>query len=146
MKKKTIYSTLILILLSVASYVYFTFTVHPVIQNTVYRSAQLSGNNLQKNINTYQFKSIINLRGKDKEEWYQTESKISKKNNIKLYNVRLSAIKLPVSTEIDSLVHILQTAEKPILLHCKGGADRTGMASALVLSIEKDASLQEMKK
>jgi len=145
MKKKTIYSTVILILFSSAAYVYFNFTVHPVIQNTVYRSAQLSGNNLQKNINKYQFKSIINLRGKRREEWYQTESKISKKNNVELYNVRLSAIQFPTSTEVDSLVHILQTAKKPFLLHCRGGADRTGMASALVLSIEKDASLQEMK-
>jgi protein tyrosine phosphatase (PTP) superfamily phosphohydrolase (DUF442 family) len=146
MKKTIIYSIAIIILLSSAIYAYFVFTVHPVIQNTIYRSAQLSGNNLQKNINKYQFKSIINLRGKDiKESWYQTENDIAKNNNIKLYNVRLSAYKFPVCSEVDSLVKILQTAKKPILLHCQAGADRSGMASALALSIEQDASLQDIK-
>jgi len=146
-KKITLFSLIVLALFSSIIYTYFILTVHPVIQNTIYRSAQLSENNLQKNINTYQFKSIINLRGKDlKEKWYQIENKIAQKNNVKLYNVRLSAYKLPVSSEVDALVNILQTAEKPILLHCQAGADRSGMASALALSIGQDASLKEMKK
>ena len=142
---KFIIPVVIVILVPLVAYTFFIFTVHPVVQNTVYRSAQLSGTNLQKNITKYQFKSIINLRGKDKEEWYQTETKISQKNNVELYNVRLSAYKYPVSSEVDSLVRILQTAEKPILLHCQAGADRSGMASALALAVEKDATLQDMK-
>jgi protein tyrosine phosphatase (PTP) superfamily phosphohydrolase (DUF442 family) len=147
MIRKIVFFSLIAFGILLAVYGYFTITVHPVIQNKIYRSAQLSGTNLQKNIKKHQFKSIINLRGKDlKEEWYQTENKIAKNNNVNLYNVRLSAYKLPVSSEVDALVHILKTAEKPLLLHCQAGADRSGMASALALSIERNASLQEMKK
>jgi len=146
-KKITLFSLIVLVLFSSIIYTHFILTVHPVIQNTVYRSAQLSGNNLHKNIDTYQFKSIINLRGKDlKENWYQTENNIAQQNNVRLYNVRLSAYKLPVSSEIDVLVNILQTAKKPILLHCQAGVDRSGMASALALSIEQDTSLKEIKK
>lgn len=147
MIKRIIIFLSICILLLLTSYFYFRFTVHPVVENKIYRSAQLSGNNLQKNITEHKFKSIVNLRGKDtKEPWYQTEAEIAKRNNVKLYNVRFSAYKLPVSSELDALIQILQTVNKPILLHCQAGADRSGMASAVALSIEKDASLLEMKK
>jgi len=146
MKKKFIFIAAIILLMCSAVYGLYLFTVHPVIKNSIYRSAQLSGNNLQKNINTYHFKSIINLRGEaPKKKWYKTESNISKKNNVKLYDVRLSAYKFPVVTEVDSLVHILQTAEKPILLHCQSGADRAGLASALAIALEKDASLTDIE-
>lgn len=145
--KKTITLLVIIIILLLSIYSYFRFTVHTVMENKIYRSAQLSGSTLQRNINKYKFKSIINLRGEDnKETWYKIENDIAKRNNVRLYNLNLTAYKFPVSSELDSLIHILQTAEKPILIHCQAGADRSGMASALALSVEKDASLLEMKK
>lgn len=146
MKKFLILTVVIIALVSSAGYAYFILTVHPVIKNRIYRSAQLSDNNLDRNFKKIHFKSIINLRGKDeKEDWYQKESAITKKNNAELYNVRLSAYEFPISTEIDKLVHIFQTADGPILLHCQAGVDRSGLASALALSIFKDADLPEME-
>ena len=146
MKRTILFSVIIIVLLFSAVYAHFILTVHPVMGNTIYRSAQLSERRLQKNIKKYKFKSIINLRGKDKEEkWYQRESKIAKKNNISLYDVRLSAYKLPISSELDTLIDTLKTAKKPLLLHCQAGSDRSGLASALALSIQKDAPLHELK-
>jgi len=136
----------VIILAAVAIYTSFIFTIHSVIPDVIYRSAQLSGDCLQKNIDRYHFKSIINLRGEDKkEEWYQTESKIARENNVTLYNIRLSAYKYPVASQVDDLVKVLQTAKKPVLIHCQAGADRSGMASALALSVLKNAPLKEMK-
>ena len=147
MKKLLVIVPVLIVVVLTAIYIHFIFTVHTVIPDSIYRSAQLSCDRLQKNIDAHRFKTIINLRGEDtKEKWYQEEADTSKKNNVKLYNVRLSAYKLPVSSEVDTLAHILQTAEKPILLHCQAGADRSGMASALALSIEEDAPLSVMEK
>jgi len=147
MKKILILLAAIIVLSIPATYFYFTFMIHPVIPGEVYRSAQLSPENLDKNIQKYHIRSIINLRGIDEEEeWFQNEQQIADKNKVQLYNVRLSAYKLPVCSELDKLVKIFQAAEKPILMHCQAGADRSGLAGALVLAIRQNASLAEMKK
>ena len=39
-----------------------------------------------------------------------------------------------------------ETSEKPILIHCRRGSDRSGMVSALALAIENDPPLSELKK
>ncbi|MNL27860.1 hypothetical protein D3C87_1494800 [compost metagenome] len=36
-------------------------------------------------------------------------------------------------TKVNQLVAIMRDAPKPILIHCKSGADRTGLATALYL-------------
>jgi hypothetical protein len=43
------------------------------------------------------------------------------------------------------LVYVLLHAQQPILLHCLGGADRTGLASAIALILDQNASLAESK-
>lgn len=49
--------------------------------------------------------------------------------------------------QVNQLVAIMRDAPKPILIHCKSGADRTGLATALYLSrvarlSEKEAESQ----
>ena len=49
--------------------------------------------------------------------------------------------------QVNQLVAIMRDAPKPILIHCKAGADRTGLATALYLSrvallSEKEAESQ----
>lgn len=55
----------------------------------------------------------------------------------------MSARKLQSKEKIARLIEIMDSAAKPILIHCQSGADRTGLASALYLTaIEKqDESL-----
>ena len=36
-----------------------------------------------------------------------------------------------------ALIALMERVEKPILIHCKDGADRTGLASALYLAVVK---------
>ena len=46
------------------------------------------------------------------------------------------------------LVKILKEVEKPILIHCEGGADRTSLASALyryaILKQSKEEAIEEL--
>jgi hypothetical protein len=44
------------------------------------------------------------------------------------------------------ILNILLTSERPLLIHCAAGVDRTGFVSALALAIEKDPPLFELKK
>ncbi|MCP4369895.1 MAG: dual specificity protein phosphatase family protein [Deltaproteobacteria bacterium] len=135
------------IIIGIAFYYFYAFdNFHAVVEERVYRSAQLSENKLQKIVVKKKIKTIINLRGKSEgKKWYAMEKKIAEDNNIQYYSFRFVAHSLPNCTQLDALIEALKTAPRPLLLHCKGGADRTGFASALALAIEKNSPLSELK-
>jgi len=117
------------------------------VQSRFYRSAQLSETKLQELIVLYGIRSIINLRGEqDKESWYQTEKQVVQRNHVALTSILFQSHELPKYLRLNELVNAVVNVEKPVLIHCWRGSDRTGMASALVLAIEKDLSLIELKK
>ena len=89
-------------------------------------------------IKKYHFKSIINLRGSSNETWYNDEIAISKEHNITHYNFGFGdRTKQSVET-MEKLVKLMKEAKKPLLIHCKAGADRTSLASALYLYSTQD--------
>ena len=118
---------------------------HPVIPNEVYRSAQPDIDCLTYDIK-YHIKSVINLRGENKDKsWYDSEVVISRFLHVKHYDLRLSAYKLPTPTQLRKLVNILQTAPRPILIHCAGGSDRSGLAAAISIILSKDQSIDDLE-
>ncbi|WP_333948287.1 dual specificity protein phosphatase family protein [Candidatus Liberibacter brunswickensis] len=134
--------TFLLVVLFPISLGIFCFTItsctqnfHVMIPNTVYRSAQPNGVFIKYLHTEYGLKSILNLRGKnDHAPWYQEERDTTKNLGIKLIDFPMSAHKELNSKEIEQLISILATAPKPLLIHCKAGADRTGLASSLYLN------------
>lgn len=108
--------------------------IHIVKQDELYRSAQLSADDLQKTVRQYGIETVINLRGAHPEDkWYQKELAAADELGIRHYDIKLSASRMPDSTTINELYHILKLAPRPILIHCQGGADRSGLVSALYL-------------
>ncbi|MEF9476232.1 MAG: tyrosine-protein phosphatase [Candidatus Mariimomonas ferrooxydans] len=111
-----------------------------------YRSAQLSGKDLKRVIKEKGIKTIINLRGRWKgEEWYETEKNIARENDVKLYDIEISPHDLPDFDKLMSILNILLNGEKPLLIHCKMGVDRTGFVSALALLMGKTPQLSVVK-
>ena len=99
----------------------------------VYRSAQLTPWKLEKLIRKYNLKTIINLRGNNKNYMYQKAKEICKKMGVEYYTVSLlsrSPHKIR-KEELEKLIFLLQNAKKPILFHCKAGADRSGFTAVL---------------
>ena len=110
----------------------FWFNFHKVDEG-VYRSAQLTPWRLKKIIKKYGIKTIINLRGNNKNYLYQREKEICEEIGVDYYTVALLS-RSPErirKEELEKLVNILKTAKKPILFHCKAGADRTGFVAVL---------------
>jgi len=99
----------------------------------VYRSAQLTPWKLKKIIKKYKIKTIINLRGNNKNYLYKKEEEICKKFGINYYRVSLSSRNPHTirKSELEKLINIFKSAKKPILFHCKAGADRTGFSAVL---------------
>ena len=99
----------------------------------VYRSAQLTPWKLKKLIKKYNLKTIINLRGNKKNYMYQKEREICKSLGVEYYTISLLS-RAPHrirKEELEKLIFLLQNAKKPLLFHCKAGADRTGFTAVL---------------
>jgi protein tyrosine/serine phosphatase len=135
------------IIFGILYYLFIYDKYYTVIDGKIYRSAQLSALRLEKAIHTDHIRTIINLRGKSEgTEWYKRENLIAEKNKVALYNLRFRSHALPVYRTLNSLIDVLLTAKRPILIHCWQGTDRAGMTGALALAIDQDAPLSTLKK
>ncbi|MCK0119930.1 tyrosine-protein phosphatase [Loktanella sp. F6476L] len=83
-------------------------------------------------------KTILNLRGGLKEPFYLFEKEACDALGLKIVTVGLSARKAPQKIRLIQLFEAFETIEKPFLIHCKSGADRTGLASAFYLLAYSD--------
>lgn len=122
--------------------------VHTVIPGEIYRSAQLDHHGLTKYTEKFHIKTIINLRGVWLDnQWYQVEDRFTKTHHIHYISIQFSSYQLPSKNPLRELVAVLQTAPKPLMFHCEGGADRTGMAAAIsVILFDKHPTIAQIKR
>jgi len=112
-----------------------TGNFHPVVAGQLYRSAQPAAEDIAHYAKTYGIKTIINLRGENSGSlWYDAEIARAKKIGITHVDFGMSARRELTQAEAAELIAILERAAKPILIHCKAGADRSGLASALYVA------------
>jgi protein tyrosine/serine phosphatase len=76
-------------------------------------------------------RAVINLRGRSDAPWYVAETSVTTAAGVQHIDLSMSAGTEPDSARLDSLRVLLRTTPTPFLLHCEGGADRSGLASAL---------------
>jgi hypothetical protein len=127
--------------------VFFGTNFHAIVPGRVFRSAQLSGANLALKLRACGIHTVVNLRGNcDPSPWYLDESRATNRLNVCQEDISFSAGHLPSVSEVRRLVEVLDRTEYPILLHCRRGADRTGMAAAMVLLLQTDAGLEQARR
>ena len=106
----------------------------------VIRSAQPTSE-LPKRIQTYRLRSILNLRGGSSSDWwYDAEVKTCAESGVLFYDLPLSAIRRPTRRELLILIDTLKSCPYPLLIHCKSGSDRTGLAAAIYRMVQKGES------
>jgi protein tyrosine phosphatase (PTP) superfamily phosphohydrolase (DUF442 family) len=103
----------------------------------VFRSAQPT-TELDRLIRDYQLKSILNLRaGSQADWWYEAEVSTAEANGLAFYDLPLSASRRPRRHELLKLIDVFDDCPYPLLIHCKSGADRTGLASAVYCLVRR---------
>lgn len=122
----------------------FGGNVRTVEDGSMYRSAQLTGPNLTHVLQSYRIRSVINLRGAlPHDASYRSELATCTAAAVPHRDVRLSATRLPPPEQLQELLADLDTMPRPILIHCQGGADRSGLAAALYLAIYRGVPLDQ---
>jgi protein tyrosine phosphatase (PTP) superfamily phosphohydrolase (DUF442 family) len=107
---------------------------HAVKDGQAYRSAQLDPTTLALVIETYGIRTVVNLRGEDVgESWYDDEVTTCQALGVAHVDIDMSANALPARDQLLKLYDTFESADYPILMHCKAGADRAGAASAIWL-------------
>ena len=111
-----------------------TGNVHTVVDGVLYRSAQLSKSQFETVIRQHGIKSILNLRGGHlSDAWYADEIAVSKELGVTHFDYPISARRRVTPTQIADILSIVRSAPKPLLVHCRSGADRSGLVAALFL-------------
>ncbi|MGH1416746.1 MAG: fused DSP-PTPase phosphatase/NAD kinase-like protein [Pelagimonas sp.] len=91
-------------------------------------------------------KTVINLRGEDKYSYYLFEKESCDELGLTLVNTKLWAREAAPRRRIVAVIDALRAAQKPLMFHCKSGADRAGFISSLYLLIFEGASIETAKK
>jgi len=126
---------LLLFLGGAYAYVHGGGNFHEVEKGVLYRSSWLGAEGLEKAIARHGVKSVLNLCGEQPgDAWYDGETQVARRRGIMFRSLALSA-----KNELDAR----QLAERksdelfmlnPLLIHCRAGSDRTGLACAIYVA------------
>lgn len=105
-----------------------------VLPGRLYRAAQPTEVGLAELSRKHGIRTIVNLRGEHPgEPWYDKEKAFADRNGLRLVSLPLSAGRELSVGELRRIETIFASSAGPVLVHCKSGSDRTGLACAIFL-------------
>ena len=120
---------------------------HEVIPGRVYRCAQPTAADLRELVAEHGIRTVVNLRGfSPAYPWYAAEAETTHELNVSQEDITFSANRLPAPAELRRLIEVLDGTEYPVLIHCKRGADRTGLSSAVARLLFTDDALAQARR
>jgi protein tyrosine/serine phosphatase len=91
-------------------------------------------------------RTIINLRGERLCGSYWLEQAACERKGIALVNFQIRSRAAPTPDEIKAARDLFQRVEYPVLMHCKSGADRVGLMSALYRFFQEGKPVAEARR
>lgn len=111
----------------------------------VWRSNQPTAARFAK-YKTMGIRTVVNLRGEDKFAHYLFEKETCAALGLTLVDVKLWARTAAPRKRIVAVIDALRAAEKPMVFHCKSGADRAGFVAAMYQMVFEGVPVAEARK
>lgn len=108
----------------------YWFANHHHIGGGMYRENQPSPKRIKK-LAEMGIKTIINLRAESPKGFYLLEKEACEEHGITLVNFRMYSRDVHTVEAIKGARDLFETIEYPAMMHCKSGADRTGIMGVL---------------
>lgn len=125
---------LVLVLVLFGSWFLTSKRVYHVVPGEVLRSRQLETEELRDVIENHNVRTVINLRGRpDDDQWLKDQMAVCAEVGVRHESASFGLDEWPARHEVRRLVHLFESADEPILLHCFRGVDRSGWASSVKL-------------
>lgn len=121
------------------------FQNYHAISPEVFRSSQPTTNTLERFARNGG-KMVLNLRGCINAPPWHHEKEICDQLGLSLVNIPLSATTAPEVSQLKRLIDFLGECPKPLMIHCKSGADRTGLASFIYQTVFLEQRFDVAKK
>ncbi len=134
----------------------FGGNVRVVTPGVMYRSAQLTGNNytadtarwfghgFRQTLKKYHIKTVINLRGGGmSNDYYRDEVRETQALGAVHVDIPMSARHLPPPSSLKKLIHVFDRDPYPMIFHCQGGSDRSGLVGTLFLAMKEKVPLNQ---
>ncbi|HVG43102.1 MAG TPA: sulfur transferase domain-containing protein [Longimicrobium sp.] len=111
----------------------------------VWRSNQPTHGRM-KALKSQGIRTVISLRGDGGASFQMLERESCEALGLRLVTVALRSRRAPERAQVLKLLEAFRTAEKPVLIHCKSGADRSGFAAALYLIAHEGETVAEARR
>lgn len=91
-------------------------------------------------------RTVVNLRGQVESSTYAFEKKACEDAGLKLVDFRIRSRAAPTREEVLAARKLFGELEYPVLMHCKSGADRVGLMSALYLYTRHGVPIEKARR
>lgn len=120
---------------------------HAIRAGLAYRGAQPTPDDLERAVRDHGIRTVVNLRGNCAPfDWFMEETRATQRLGLSQEDLCFSSYRLPAVHEVRHLVEVFDRSEPPLLIHCRRGADRTGLAAAIYLLSQREVSLTEAQR
>ncbi len=140
-------AALLLVPASFVGWGQYTHNFGTVRQGEVYRSGQMPAEALTDTIVANRVKTVLNLRGDNPDQsWYRAERQAVLDSGITLVDVPMSSSEWMSRAQLRAVVNVLDTYERPILVHCQFGTDRTGLVSTIAELLRPGTTVDDSRR
>jgi protein tyrosine phosphatase (PTP) superfamily phosphohydrolase (DUF442 family) len=123
-----------------------TFNFGTVERGRVYRSGQMPRQTLLRTIREHHIKTVLNLRGSNRAlGWYRDEVTATNEEGATQIDIAMSSCVWMSRAQLRTLIDSLDTAERPVLIHCAWGSERTGLVSAFAELLRPGGTLADAR-
>ena len=122
------------------------FNLYETIAPGMYRSGQMPPEHLGQIIRRLDIKTVVNLCAVPTDEpSYTAERQLVRTNQVEFIHLPFLASLYPKPEQLNKLLDVVEKIEQPFLVHCHGGADRTGMFFVLLALQQGQSWSQAMR-